>query len=164
MSTHTADPALDFALKCVVTVRDEYGKDEKGRDVQKKFRTRCRHLIESIYYSGLTYTLAYVASKAGGAVFEQVLKDPRPEAITIVRHVKEKVKGPEEASYALYGAFLLALLKQMEVSEVANANTILDVLKNVNTSATAVIAEERALKFAEWLKRLAESVFEAEQV
>jgi CRISPR type III-B/RAMP module-associated protein Cmr5 len=160
MSAYTADPALDFALKCVVAVRDEYGKDE----MCKKFRTRCRHLIESIYYSGLTYTLAYVASKAGGAVFEQVLKDPRPEAITIVRHVKEKVKGPEEASYALYGAFLLALLKQMEVSEVANANTILDVLKNVNTSATAVIAEERALKFAEWLKRLAESVFEAEQV
>jgi CRISPR type III-B/RAMP module-associated protein Cmr5 len=94
-------------------------------------------------------------------VFEQVLKDPRPEAI--VRHVKEKAEEPEEASYALYGAFLLALLKQMGVPEVANAHTILDVLKNVNTSATAVIAEERALKFAEWLKRLAESVFEAEQ-
>jgi CRISPR type III-B/RAMP module-associated protein Cmr5 len=161
MSTHIADPALDFALKCVIAVRDEYGKDEKGRDVQRKFRTRCRHLIELIYYSGLTYTLAYVASKAGGAVFEQVLKDPRPEAI--VRHVKEKVEGSEEASYALYGAFLLALLRQMGVSEVTNANTILDVLKNVNTSATAVIAEERVLKFAEWLKRLAESVFEAEQ-
>jgi len=160
MSAHIADPALDFALKCVVAVRDEYGKDEKEREVQKRFRTRCRHLIESIYYSGLTYTLAYVASKAGGAVFEQALKDPKPEAI--VKHVKEKVEGSEEASYALYGAFLLALLKQMGVSEVANASTILDVLKNINTSATAIIAEEKALKFAEWLKRLADSVFEAE--
>jgi CRISPR type III-B/RAMP module-associated protein Cmr5 len=158
MSSRPADPALDLALECVDAVRRAYGA--KG-DVPGKFRTRCRQLIESIYYSGLSYTLAYAASKVGDAALDQALADPRPESIA--SWVKDKVRGAEDASYALYGAFLLASLKRMGVPEVANAKTFLDVLANLNSSPTAAVAEEKALRFAEWLKRLAESVFEAEQ-
>jgi len=157
MGSRVADPALDFALKCVEAVRGAY---DAGGEVPKRFRARCRHLIESIYYSGLTYTLAYVASKAGDTILNRALVESEPEAI--VKQVKDQVRGAEEASYALYGAFLLASLKQIEIPEVASAKTILDVLGNLNRSATIAIAEEKALRFAEWLKRLAESVFEAE--
>jgi len=157
MGSRVSDPALDFALKCVEAVRGAY---DAGSEVPKRFRARCRHLIESIYYSGLTYTLAYVASKAGDAILNRVLVEPEPEAI--VKQVKDQVRGAEEASYALYGAFLLASLKQIGVPEVVSAKTVLDALGNLNRSATVVIAEEKALRFAEWLKRLAESVFEAE--
>jgi len=157
MSLRVSDPTLDFALKCVGAVRNAYGT---GDDVPRKFRTRCRSLIESIYYSGLAYTLAYVASKAGDAVLNWALANPEPEKIA--EHVRDNVRGAEEASYALYGAFLLASLKQMGVPEVAGARSFLEVLGNINQSATAAVAEEKALRFAEWLKRLAESVFEAE--
>ncbi|MCC6003816.1 MAG: type III-B CRISPR module-associated protein Cmr5 [Thermofilum sp.] len=158
MSTRTTDPALNLALRCVSAVRGAYDVKE---EVPRKFRTRCRQLIQSIYYSGLAYTLAYIASKAGDAVLNESLASPEPEAI--VKQVKGRAEGPEEASYALYGAFLLASLKTMGVPEVANAKTLLDVLKNLNESPTAAVAEEKALRFAEWLKRLAESLFEAEQ-
>jgi CRISPR type III-B/RAMP module-associated protein Cmr5 len=158
MSSRPADPALDLALECVDAVRKEYGA--KG-DVPGKFRTRCRQLIESIYYSGLAYTLAYAASKVSDAAFDRALVDPRPDSI--VSWVKDKVKKAEEASYALYGAFLLASLRRIGVPEIANAKTFLNVLANLNRSPTAAVAEEKALRFAEWLKRLAESVFEAEQ-
>jgi CRISPR type III-B/RAMP module-associated protein Cmr5 len=157
MSTRTTDPALDLALECVNALRKVYGAE---RDVPGKFRTRCRQLIESIYYSGLAYTLAYAASKAGDAALEQALADPRPESIAL--WVKDKVREAEDASYALYGAFLLASLKRMGVPEVANAKTFLDVLANLNRSPTAAAAEEKALRLAEWLKRLAEGLFEAE--
>jgi hypothetical protein len=50
----------------------------------------------------------------------------------------------------------------MGVPEVANAKTFLDVLANLNRSPTAAAAEEKALRLAEWLKRLAEGLFEAE--
>jgi len=128
-------------------------------DVPKRFRARCRHLVESLYYSGLAYTLAYVVSKAGSSALNSALEAPVPDKI--IEHVKQ-VKEAEEASYALYGAFLLVFLKQAGVSEVVGAKTVLDVLGNLNGSATAAIAEAKALRFAEWLKRLAEGIFEAE--
>jgi len=68
MSSRPADPALDLALECVDAVRRTYGA--RG-DVPGKFRTRCRQLIESIYYSGLSYTLAYAASKVGDAALDR---------------------------------------------------------------------------------------------
>ena len=155
MSSCISDPALDFALKCVSAVQSTYGAEG---EVQKKFRSRCRHLIESLYYSGLAYTLAYVVSKAGSSALNFVLEAPVPEEIA--KHVKQ-VKEAEEASYALYGAFLLAFLKQTGIPEVAGAKMILDVLGNLNRSVTLAIAEIKALRFAEWLKRLAEGLFEA---
>ncbi len=162
MGSRPSDPALDFALQCVSAVQSAYGT--KG-EVPKRFRARCRHLVESLYYSGLAYTLAYVVSKAGSSALNFALEAPVPNEI--IEHVKQKQakeeRGAEEASYALYGAFLLAFLKQAGVLEVAGAKTVLDVLGNLNRSATAAIAEVKAIRFAEWLKRLAEGIFEAEE-
>jgi CRISPR type III-B/RAMP module-associated protein Cmr5 len=150
------DPALDLALQCVEALRRAYG--DKG-EVPKKFRSRCRSLIESIYYSGLTYTLAYIASKAGSTALENALKANSPE--DIIKYAKG-ISQPEEASYALYGSFLLASLKRLGAPEIVNAESLLKVLENLNTSAALPITEEKALSFAEWLKRLAEALFEAE--
>jgi len=157
MGSRPSDPALDFALQCVSAVQSAYGT--KG-EVPKRFRARCRHLAESLYYSGLAYTLAYVVSKAGSSALNFALEAPAPDEI--IKQAKQ-VKEAEEASYALYGAFLLAFLKQAGVLEVAGAKTVLDVLGNLNRSATAAIAEVKAIRFAEWLKRLAEGIFEAEE-
>jgi len=151
------DPALDFALKCVEALRSRYGDKH---EVAKRFRARCRSLVESLYYSGLTYTLAYIASKAGSEVLEEALKASSPEGI--VDYVEKAHKSPEEASYALYGSFLLSSLKELKAPEVVNAKSFLDVLKELNSSKTFPMTEEEALRFAEWLKRLAEALFEAE--
>jgi CRISPR type III-B/RAMP module-associated protein Cmr5 len=157
MEPRPKDPTLDLALQCVEALRRAYG--DKG-EVPKKFRSRCRSLIESIYYSGLTYTLAYIASKAGSMALENALKANSLE--DIIKCAKE-IGQSDEASYALYGSFLLASLKRLGAPEVASAESLLKVLENLNTSATLPITEEKALSFAEWLKRLAEALFEAEQ-
>jgi len=106
MSSRASDPALDFALQCVSAVQSAY---DARNDVPKRFRARCRHLIESLYYSGLAYTLAYVASRAGSSALNFALEAPVPNEI--IKQVKQ-VREAEEAFYALYGAFLLAFLKQ----------------------------------------------------
>ncbi|MCR6692234.1 MAG: type III-B CRISPR module-associated protein Cmr5 [archaeon YNP-LCB-003-016] len=157
MEIYSKDFTLDFALKCIETLRSAYGNKH---DVTKKFRSRCRNLIESIYYSGLTYTLAYIASKGGNVVLENALQANSPK--DIVEYIKSQYSQSEEASYALYGSFLIALLRQLEAPEIVNAKSFLEILRNLNTSTTLPVTEEKALRFAEWLKRLAEALFEAE--
>jgi CRISPR/Cas system CMR-associated protein Cmr5 small subunit len=54
------------------------------------------------------------------------------------------------------------LLRQLEAPEIVNAKSFLEILRNLNASTTLPVTEEKALRFAEWLKRLAEALFEAE--
>jgi len=129
--------------------------------VTQRFRTRCRQLISLIYYSGLAYTLAYIASKAGTHVLDYALNVSEPEKIA--RQVEQAGLSEEEASYALYGAFLLTALKQIGVPGVSDAATFLDLLRKLNYPGTTLVAEGKILRFGEWLKRLAEAVFEAER-
>ncbi len=148
--------ALDLAIRCMDTVKQVFGN--KG-DIPEGFRSRARDIPSSIYYGGVLYTLAYVASKAskdkasGDDLLMQAFQ--RDDMVTLFKEWFEK-KLVEDEAYELYGACLMRAIR--ELVGIGKANSLTDILRMLNEPGMGIIAERRLLEFAEWLKRLAEAV------
>jgi CRISPR type III-B/RAMP module-associated protein Cmr5 len=145
--------SLDLAIRCIETLKRVFGDRKQVLD---GFRTRARHVPSSIYYGGLTYTIAYVASKAskdrysGVDLMTQALTEPDLGALF------ERWKGiVEKEAYELYGACLMRAIK--EVAKMDGVNDLVSLLKVLNDPGRQVIVTNKVLEFAEWLKRLAEA-------
>jgi CRISPR type III-B/RAMP module-associated protein Cmr5 len=147
--------SLDLAIRCVEALKRVFGDKERILD---GFRTRARHVPSSIYYSGLTYTIAYVASKASKDKYSGV--DLMTRALTksdlgaLFESWKNENTVKEEA-YELYGACLMRAIR--EVAKMDGVNDLLTLLKVLNDPGRQVIVTNKVLEFAEWLKRLAEA-------
>jgi CRISPR type III-B/RAMP module-associated protein Cmr5 len=145
--------SLDLAIRCIEALKRVFGDRKQVLD---GFRTRARHVPSSIYYGGLTYTIAYVASKAskekasGIDLMTQALTEPDLGALF------EKWRGiAEKEAYELYGACLMRAIK--EVAKLDGVNDLISLLKVLNDPGRQVIVTNKVLEFAEWLKRLAEA-------
>jgi CRISPR type III-B/RAMP module-associated protein Cmr5 len=138
------------------TVRQVFGN--KG-NIPEGFRSRARDIPSSLYYGGVLYTLAYVASKASKdkASGDDLLMQAflRDDVGALFKEWFEK-KLVEDEAYELYGVCLMRALR--ELVGISKANSLTDILRMLNDPGMRVIAERRLLEFTEWLKRLAEAV------
>ena len=147
--------SLDLAIRCIEALKRVFGDRKQVLD---GFRTRARHVPSSIYYSGLTYTIAYVASKASKDGYSGV--DLMTQALTeldlgaLFEEWKRKGIAEREA-YELYGACLMRAIR--EVAKLDGVNDLISLLKVLNDPGRQVIVTNKVLEFAEWLKRLAEA-------
>ncbi|MGC8597817.1 MAG: type III-B CRISPR module-associated protein Cmr5 [Thermocladium sp.] len=148
--------SLNLAIKCIDALKQVFSNNG---DVMKGFRSRARDVPSSLYYDGILYTIAYVASKAsknnksGNELLMQAFMESDVAALFREWNKKEYV---EKEAYELYGACLMRALK--ELAELDNAKDLTDILKILNDSGTRVIIEGKVLEFTEWLKRLTEAI------
>ncbi|WP_054853618.1 type III-B CRISPR module-associated protein Cmr5 [Vulcanisaeta distributa] len=153
ITNQVRDKALDLAIECIEAIKDVFGSNG---DVMDGFKTRCRHEIANLYYNGITYTLSFILSKSsdkGMTGFEKLnhalSNDP-------LRDIFKKVSGNvSKEAYELYGICLVRALKELGV--ITKANNVIDVLGQLNDVNAEVLADDKLLMFAEWLKRLAEA-------
>jgi CRISPR type III-B/RAMP module-associated protein Cmr5 len=147
--------SLDLAIRCIEALKRVFGDKERILD---GFKTRARHVPSSIYYSGLTYTIAYVASKASKDKYSGV--NLMTQALTksdlgaLFESWKNENTVKEEA-YELYGACLMRAIR--EVAKMDGINDLLTLLKVLNDPGRQILVTNKVLEFAEWLKRLAEA-------
>jgi len=148
-----ANESLNLAIRCIDALKKVFGGN---KNILDGFRSRARDGPSSIYYSGLTYTIAYIASKAskerisGDELMRQALTEPDVGALF------EKWKNTaEKEAYELYGACLMRAIR--EVAKLDNANDLLTLLKVLNDPGRQILVTNKVLEFAEWLKRLAEA-------
>jgi len=150
-----ANESLNLAIRCIDALRKVFGGN---KNILGGFRSRARDGPSSIYYSGLTYTIAYIASKAskekisGDELMKQALTEPDVGAL--FEKWKNKNTAEKEA-YELYGACLMRAIR--EVAKLDNANDLLTLLKVLNDPGRQILVTNKVLEFAEWLKRLAEA-------
>jgi len=149
-----ANESLNLAIRCIDALRKVFGGN---KNILDGFRSRARDGPSSIYYSGLTYTIAYIASKAskekisGDELMKQALTEPDVGAL----FEKWKKNTAEKEAYELYGACLMRAIR--EVAKLDNANDLLTLLKVLNDPGRQILVTNKVLEFAEWLKRLAEA-------
>jgi len=148
-----ANESLNLAIRCIEALRKVFGENKSILD---GFRSRARDGPSSIYYGGLTYTIAYITSKAskervsGDELMKQALTEPD------VWVLFEKWRNiAEKEAYELYGACLMRAIR--EVTKLDNANDLLTLLKVLNDPGRQILTTNKVLEFAEWLKRLAEA-------
>jgi len=148
-----ANESLNLAIRCIDALKKVFGGN---KNILDGFRSRARDGPSSIYYSGLTYTIAYIASKAskerisGDELMKQALTEPDVGALF------EKWRNiAEREAYELYGACLMRAIR--EVAKLDNANDLLTLLKVLNDPGRQILTTNKVLEFAEWLKRLAEA-------
>ncbi len=148
-----ANESLNLAIRCIEALKKVFGGN---KNILDGFRSRARDGPSSIYYSGLTYTIAYIASKAskervsGDELMKQALTEPDVGALF------EKWRNiAEREAYELYGACLMRAIR--EVAKLDNANDLLTLLKVLNDPGRQILVTNKVLEFAEWLKRLAEA-------
>ena len=147
--------SLDLAIRCIEALKRVFGDRKQVLD---GFRTRARDVPSSIYYGGLTYTIAYVASKASKDRYSGV--DLMTQALTksdlgaLFERWKNENTVKEEA-YELYGACLMRAIR--EVAKMDGVNDLLTLLKVLNDPGRQILVTNKVLEFAEWLKRLAEA-------
>jgi CRISPR type III-B/RAMP module-associated protein Cmr5 len=148
-----ANESLNLAIRCIEALRKVFGEN---KSIMDGFRSRARDGPSSIYYGGLTYTIAYIASKAskerisGDELMKQALTEPDVGALF------EKWRNiAEREAYELYGACLMRAIR--EVAKLDNANDLLTLLKVLNDPGRQILTTNKVLEFAEWLKRLAEA-------
>ncbi len=152
------DKALNLTIKCTDALRQVFGSKD---DVPGGFRARARDLPTQLYYGGVTYTIAYIASKAssdkisGDELLMQALSNNDLNAL--FKEWRDKGLVKREA-YELIGACLMSAIK--ELVGLSNIKNLTDVLKLLNDPGAQVLAERRLLEFAEWLKRLTEAVIQ----
>jgi len=147
--------SLDLAIRCIEALKGIFG-DRK--QVLEGFRTRARQVPSSIYYGGLTYAIAYVASKAskekasGIDLMTEALRMQDIDALFQRWKLNDYI---EKEAYELYGACLMRAIK--EVAKLDGVNDLISLLKVLNDPGRQVIVTNKVLEFAEWLKRLAEA-------
>ena len=152
------DKALSLTIECTEALRQAFsGKN----DILSGFRARARDLPIQLYYSGVTYTIAYIASKAsneknsGNELLMQAFSNN--DLNTLFKEWSSNGSVKKEA-YELIGACLMRAIK--ELIGLNNVKNLTDVLKTLNDPNIQVLAERRLLEFAEWLKRLSEAIIQ----
>ena len=126
-------------------------------DVKKRFRSRARTFFELITYSGAPLSLAYLSAKSGEKLlfkFYRILLEGygRP-ASDVASKIDEESGdgGPEEISYALYGASLLLILTKLRGEEYKRIDEL------VSIKAFDRLFQSQLEKAARWVKLLSEA-------
>jgi len=151
---HRSEP-LDLAIRCIETLKRVFSEEQ---EILKRFRSRARDVPSSIYYGGLTYAIAYIASKAskekasGIDLMTEALGGQDIDALFQRWKSNEYI---EKEAYELYGACLMRAIR--EVAKLDGVNDLISLLKVLNDPGRQVIVTNKVLEFAELLKRLAEA-------
>lgn len=123
-------------------------------EMKKKFRSRARDIAPDIFSKGLAYVLIYTAARSSARLVEKGLLVADCE--TMIKEIDgERIKD-EEKGYAVYGALLLFILKEMNI---LRSKTFSEAIKSVLNDPTIEIYASKA---AEWIKRFAEAYIEEE--
>ena len=138
-----ANESLNLAIRCIDALKKVFGGN---KNILDGFRSRARDGPSSIYYSGLTYTIAYIASKAskerisGDELMKQALTEPDVGALFERWKNENTVK---EEAYELYGACLMRAIR--EVAKMDNANDLLTLLKVLNDPGRQILVTNKVL-------------------
>ena len=146
-------------LRTIVDCFEELNKAIVDTGVKKSLRARARNMAADIYYQGVAYTIAVCAARSRREAVEWGLFSEGGE--DIVKGVSKYIahEDREGLSYAIYGATILYLLKQLGFFE--RAQSLEEVLREALEKAHLI--NERAGQVALWIKRLAEASFPVEE-
>ena len=125
-------------------------------ECKRRFRARTRNLIADLYTSGASYVVSVAAARSSAAAVEIGLT--ASSVSDMLRMCSDSgyarrlnLEGPEDLSYALYGASLLYALRAAGAVSASNlGDAIRGLLGNV-------VADRVALHAATWLKRFTEA-------
>ena len=125
-------------------------RDDCGRDVRDSVRTRCRQIYGLMYRAGLLSTISRVYAGAEGELHVK-------EALRWLRGQGGPPQDGDKAGYAIYASFMCRLLECMDLP--VKEGSLDEVLNHIASDRErSIIVEEVALRFARWLKRMAEAL------
>ena len=119
-------------------------------DIRKKYAQRARSLHTHIFSLGAAHVVSITAARSSRNAVETGLQ--LDDCRQVVERIKATSLGPEEKSYALYGAVLLYALRKLGYLQ---STTLADALLELIGAASDTMAYRQA----DWLKRLAEAYF-----
>ncbi|ADN50549.1 type III-B CRISPR module-associated protein Cmr5 [Vulcanisaeta distributa] len=155
MNTERAkDEALDLAIECVEALNAVFGNNDR---IRQGFRSRCNDGLTYLYYNGINYTLSFILSKSSDKKmtgFDKLSFALSKEAVSDAFKEVQSA-GISDEAYELYGICLIKALVRLGV--ITKADSMPDILKQLNDMNTEILAGNKLLIFAEWLKRLAEA-------
>ncbi len=149
------DEALSLAIECVEALNTVFRNNDY---IKQRFRARCNDSLIYLYYNGISYTLSFILSKSSDknmSGFDKLSLALSKEAIQDVFREIRNAAGVSDEAYGLYGVCLIKALIRLGI--ITKADSILDVLKQLNDANLEIVASSKLLMFAEWLKRLAEA-------
>ncbi|MEM4620986.1 MAG: type III-B CRISPR module-associated protein Cmr5 [Desulfurococcaceae archaeon] len=138
---------LDLILECINQITSKCGS---STDIVKKVRSRARSIPSYSFTKGLVYSLVYIASRSSKDLVEIGLKAQKCEDV-INEIIMKKEVGNEEKSYAIYGAILLYIAKELNI---VNGNRFDDIICDITKSP---VAEIKMWSVLDWFKRFAEA-------
>ncbi len=139
---------LEKALNCVELIERYCNKDAKSA-----FRTRARQIPSEVYYVGAAYALAVLAARSS----ERDIFSHRSVEEGVKAICGNKDMSKEERGYALYGLCLVEALRALGLS----AENLGGALREVE--ARGKLVDMELGEFLDWVKKLAEAKFEAEE-
>jgi CRISPR type III-B/RAMP module-associated protein Cmr5 len=140
------------AYRVINLVKEKY-RGERG--YIESVRNRCRQLYGYLFRAGILSTIAYVYAKGGENLVKTAFRWMTADSELPPRGSEEDV------GYAIYAASFCRLLEKVGFpTDGASLGKVIEAL--TSNPATTMIVEEQSLRFARWLKKLAEALLSAE--
>jgi len=141
-------------LECIKAI-DDY--KAKGKDaVAGGFRSRSRETPTYIYTHGLPYAITLLAARSSKSLLENGLLQDTATCRDVVERVLSMENDEKKASYGLYGALVLYIMKR---EGLIKSRTFSDLVKEMLQNPTI---EAKSKPIFEWFKRLSEAYFKIE--
>ncbi len=124
-------------------------------DTLRSLRTRARNTPSMIMTSGLTQTLAFLASKSDSKLYSALYKQAKTNS---------EIKG-EEAGYAAYLYVIMRFLRESEMltEEPANMEKVVEAIKQLDENPQqASITQSLLMEFLLEFKKVTEALIEEE--
>jgi CRISPR type III-B/RAMP module-associated protein Cmr5 len=136
------------ALECIENIIRNISNERAKRS----FRSRARDIPSDLFTRGPTYTMVYIAARSN--VHSLNIAFAASDCKQIVEYINKSDMKPEEKGYALYGAVVIHILKQIGLIKARNFTEL------INETLTNPVLYNYFNAIAEWIKRFAEGYIE----